>query len=107
MIKQRIITCAAIASSVVVGTATAAAYSIVYAAVIGRIVAASIAVTNIVVATHIAAAGMTIERVAASCCDLLQIDPSASSMLSAGPKSSFSFPSSAYGYQNKAYCGTL
>jgi hypothetical protein len=95
-------------NSVVADTATAAVCLIAYAAAIAHTVAVGIAVTNIVVAVHIAATARTmIERVVASYHGLRLIVPFAGSTPGAVPGSSFSSPSSAYGYQNKAYCGTL
>ena len=97
-------------SSVIAGTATAAICLInVYSDVAaGTAVAISTTATNIVVIMHIATAigRKTIEHAAESCRVHLLIDPSAGSKPNAMPGSSSSFPSSAYEYQNIAYCGT-
>jgi len=102
------VTYATIANNVVAGTATAAVCLIVCAAITAGTVAVGIAVTNIVVIVHIVVATKkkTIGRAAENYRGHHLTCPSAGNKPSVTPGSSSSSPSSACGYQNKAYCGT-
>jgi len=101
------LTCAAVASSVVAGIAAIAISQLACATAAVGTVATGIAVADIVVTKCIVAAAetMMIGRAIGSFRVHHPIDPFAGSRPSAGPEFSFSSPSSAYEYQNRAYCG--
>ena len=95
--------------TVIIGIATANTSAIIFAtAIASRLAAVGIA---IVCTTTAIESGHSLSDLCAGCCCLLRDarpdDPSIDSTPNAEPGSSFAFPSSSCGYQNRACFGTL